>query len=265
MLELAFETFARAWGTQLTARVRVLSHATCLKVVMQSYDEYAAALPAATAMVLCTVGQLPAKAVVQFPAADALGWVHHMLGGKAAEAFPERTFTAIEHALVRRIMDDALEDLRYALGSLLVDPLVVDGVQYNSQFAQAAPTTQLMIVAEFALTVGERETRATVAIPADALLPRLGATPAAAPAGARELMQAQVHTVPVEVSLRLAEATVRPAEVLGLAVGDLIALPHPEHRPLELRVNGEPLADAAVGTSGSRRALVVVSLKENQR
>ncbi|TFV98833.1 hypothetical protein E4M00_04800 [Leifsonia flava] len=266
MLELAFETFARAWGTQMTARVRVLSHATCHRVVMQSYDEYSASLPSTTAMVLCTIGDTDAKAVVQFPASDALGWVHHMLGGHAGESFPERTFTPIELALVRRIMDDSLEDLQYALGALLVAPIAVDGVQYNSQFAQAAPTTELMIIAEFALTVGERETRATVALPAASLLPRLGSgLGAASTANARSLVEAQVQTVPVEVSLRLAEAPIRPGVVLGLAVGDVIPLPHPEHRPLQLSVNGEVLADAAVGTSGSRRALVVVSMKESPR
>ncbi|MET0975530.1 MAG: flagellar motor switch protein FliM [Leifsonia sp.] len=266
MLELAFETFARAWGTQMTAEVRVISHATCLRVTMQSYDEYAAALPSTTAMVLCTIGDTAAKAVVQFPAPDALGWVHHMLGGHAGESFPERAFTPIEHALVRRILDDALEDLQYAFGALLVDTIAVDGVQYNSQFAQAAPTNELMIVAEFALTVGERETRATVAIPASCLLPRLGSSVgSSAPGDARSLVEAQVQTVPVEVSLRLTAASVRPGDVLGLAVGDVIPLPHPEHRPLHLSVHGETLAEAAVGTSGSRRALVVVSMKESSR
>uniref|UniRef100_UPI0037045857 hypothetical protein n=1 Tax=Vibrio cidicii TaxID=1763883 RepID=UPI0037045857 len=53
VLELAFETFARQWATQLTAKVRVLSQVTCDSVAMQTYDEYAASLPATTAMVLC--------------------------------------------------------------------------------------------------------------------------------------------------------------------------------------------------------------------
>jgi flagellar motor switch protein FliM len=264
MLELAFETFARAWGTQLTARVRVLSHVECLRVGMRSYDEYAASLPAATAMVLCTVGDAAAKAVVQVPAADALGWVHHMLGGASGEDFPERTFTPIENALVRRIMDDTVEDLKYALGGLLSVPIEIDGVQYNSQFAQAAPTTELMIVAEFTLTVAERVTSASVAIPADTMIAGLGGG-TTSQEDAPGLVRAQLHAVPVDVSLRLAEAAVRPGDVLGLAVGDIIPLPHPEHRPLELTVHGKRLADAAVGTSGSRRALVVVSMKENHR
>ena len=72
VLELAFETFARQWGTQLTARVRVLCTVTCEQVVMATYDEYAGSLPAKTAMVLCTVAGLEARAVIQFPTTSAL-------------------------------------------------------------------------------------------------------------------------------------------------------------------------------------------------
>jgi len=46
--------------------------------------------------------------------------------------------------------------------------------------------------------------------------------------------------------------------VLNLAVGDILPIPHPQHRPLEVAVEGTPLARAAVGANGSRLACVVV-------
>lgn len=263
VLELAFETFARQWGTQLTAKVRVLSQVTCRSVQMQTYDEYAASLPATTAMVLCELDGVEPKGVIQFPTVAALSWVHAMLGGSGTPAVQERTFTQIEHALVRRLMDDALEDLRYSLGSLLVAPIAVDAIQYNSQFAQAAATTELMIVAGFELRVGESVADATVALPASVLLPQLGETnPTSSAEDARELVDAQLAHVPVDVSLRLAPATVRPGDVLGLAVGDVLPLPHPQHRPFDLAVGGHPVAGAALGSSGSRLACVIVRTED---
>ncbi|WIB12630.1 FliM/FliN family flagellar motor C-terminal domain-containing protein [Curtobacterium sp. MCPF17_052] len=65
--------------------------------------------------------------------------------------------------------------------------------------------------------------------------------------------------MPVGVSLRFAPATVLPAQVLGLAVGDVLPLPHPQHRPLTISVDGEPVGTAAVGANGSRLAGVVVT------
>lgn len=265
VLELAFETFARQWGTQLTAKVRVLSQVTCEQVVMTTYDEFAASLPATTAMVLCPLEGATAKAVVQFPSAAALGWVTHMLGGSANAAtdLPERKFTPIEQALVRRLMDDALEDLRYSFGSLLVTPISVGGFQYNSQFAQAAAKSDLMIVASFEIRVGESAAPATLALPAEILLPQLGETnPTSTTANARELIDSQLAAVPVEVALQFLPAQVLPSKVLDLAVGDLLALPHPAHRPLDVTIDGQTVGRAAVGANGSRLAGIIVTTEE---
>jgi flagellar motor switch protein FliM len=260
VLELAFETFARQWGTQLTANVRVVSQVSCEQVIMQSYDEYASGLPSMTAMVLCTLGSSEAKAVVQLPAAAALGWVAYMLGSVKPRPVEERKFTQIEQALMRRLFDDALEDLRYSFGPLLVTPIAVDGIQYNSQFAQAAATADLMIVASFIVRVGDTSTEATLAIPAEVLLPQLGeANPTTTVANARDLVAAQLSGVPVEVALRLTPARVTPAEILGLTVGDVLPIPHPAHRPFELAVDGQVLARGAAGANGARLAVVVVS------
>ncbi len=263
MLELAFETFARQWGTQLTAKVRLMSQVSSEQVHMNTYDEYAASLPATTAMVLCDVEGLQPKAVIQFPTSAALSWVAHMVGATGTVTAPERKFTQIEQALIRRLMDDAIEDLRYSLGSLLPRQVAVDGIQYNSQFAQAAATADLMIVATFLIHVGDNTAPATVALPADAVLAQLGeANPTSAVANALELVHAQVAQAPVDVALRLAPAKVRPGDILGLAVGDVLPLPHAHHRPLDLAVGGQSIARAAVGSNGSRLACVVVSIEE---
>ncbi|TFB60503.1 hypothetical protein E3T25_05405 [Cryobacterium sandaracinum] len=264
VLELAFETFARQWGTQLTAKVRVMSQVKCDHVLMRTYDEYASSLPATTAMVLCPVSGIPAKAVVQFPTSAALSWVSHMLGGTAVTMPPERAFTQIELALVRRLMDDALEDLRYSLGSLLVHTITVGGIQYNSQFAQAAATADLMIVASFTMRIGDASCAATVALPAEALLPQLvESAPETGSADPAELLRGQLAQVPVDVSLQLTPALVLPSVVLGLAVNDVLPLPHPQHRPLDVVVDGHTLARAAVGSNGSRLACIVIDTEES--
>lgn len=266
VLELAFETFARQWGTQLTAKVRVWSQVTFDRVLMQTYDDYAAALPATTAMVLCTLNAPSPKAVIQFSSAAALGWIDRMLGGTRPLTAPERRFTAIEQALVRQLMDDALDDLRYSFGTLLESPIAVDSIHYNSQFAQAAATTELMVVSSFTIQVGDQTTPATIAIPAELLLGRLSdSTPVEPIPEFGALMRDQLNQVPVDVSVRLASAEVRPGVILGLTVGDVLALPHPQHRPLDVTVGGHPLARAAMGAHGSRLACVIVETQEAPR
>ncbi|GER21660.1 flagellar motor switch protein FliM [Zafaria cholistanensis] len=263
VLELGFETFARQWSTQLTAKVRAKAVATSDYVLMQTYDEYVAQMPSMTVMVLCSVPGHSARIVVQFPVASALDWIARMLGGRCASV-PERKLTPLEATLVGRLTTETLEDLRYSLGSLITGPMVVEGIQHNAQFAQAAAITDLMVVAGFTLRVGQLSGSATVAIPADLLLARLGAAnPVAGTEGARELVESQLAAVPLDVALSLEPLAVRPADILALGVGDVLRLNHTRHRPFDLTVSGRTIGRAAVGTSGSRLAAHVTALEEN--
>ncbi|GAA3323823.1 flagellar motor switch protein FliM [Paeniglutamicibacter sulfureus] len=264
VLELAFETFARQWGTQLTAKIRVMSQVTLESVQMQSYDDYVAGLPPATTMVLCEAEGHGARAVIQFPAADALNWVSHMLGSPTTTHAPERKYTRIEQTLVRGLMDEALEDLHYSLGALLQQQLAVVGIHHNSQFAQAATKSEIVIAAWLRVRVGERSTLASVAVPADMLLPQLGETNPRTPVeNAAELLTEAIAGVPVDVALALGPSSVTPGMILNLAVGDVLPLPHPVHRPFELSVDGRRLGTAAAGTRSGRIAAVVVSTEES--
>ena len=261
ILEAAFDSFARQWGTQLTAKVRTKSTATTESVIVQTYDEYTASLPTVTCMVRCVLGDTTAKMVVQFPTPVALGWVARMLGGSSDKVGLERKLTPIEHALVKAVVEESLDVLAYALGPLLPAEARVESIQYNSQFAQAAAPSDLMVVVTCGVQVGETTSPVTFAIPADTLLPQLGAVnPVASSENAAELTREQVARVPVEVTVRLASVAVTPEQVLTLAVGDTIPLPHHAREPFHVTVEGQDLARAMVVRSGSRAAAQIVSL-----
>lgn len=266
VLELAFETFARQWGTQLTTKIRAGATVVTDQVTMATYDEYAAGLPATTAMVLVSLSGQEARGVIQIPSEAALFWVTRMLGGSATAHIPDRKFTQIEHALILRLMEDALEDLHYSFGALLAEVPTVDGIHFNSQFAQAAATNTLMVVAGFTLRVGERSWRATLALPADVMVQQLGSNnPSSDAAAAPAQLRAQMGGVPVDVALSLASVPVTPETILNLKVGDVLNLPHPTNRPFDLTVGGKPVAAAIGVTRGSRKAGQIVTTEETNR
>lgn len=264
VLELAFETFARQWGTLLTTNIRAVSVVVAENVTIVTYDEYAASLPPATAMVLCAIGSEEARGVIQFPTEAALFWLKRMLGGNSNGPMPSRKFTQIEQSLIERLMDDALEDLQYSFGSLLTVAPKVHTVHFNSQFAQAAATDTLMIVAELSVTIGEHKWDATVALPAEPLLKQLGTTsPRSDPADAPVHMRGQISRVPVAVELALGPVVVKPRTILNLSVGDILSLQHPVGRPFYLMLEGKPVARAVGVTHGSRRAGQIASIEES--
>lgn len=264
ILEMAFETFARQWGTQLTARVRVVSQATLTNVSMKTYDDYVRDMPSTTTMVVCEIEGIAPRAVIQFPHTDALTWIAHMLGAGGPIPEVDRKFTDVERVLIVTIIEETLSHMRHAMGRLLDVSTKIDSIQHNPQFTQAAPAAELMIVAEFDLRVGERTGKATIAIPSMALMPRLGeANPAESAEHASEKIRHHVSNALLEVSVRLAETSVSPRTFMDLQVGDILPLPHHETRPMDVLVAGNVMARGTVGKSGSRAAIQIVSTEEN--
>jgi flagellar motor switch protein FliM len=260
-LTLAFENFARQWATQLTAMTHAIVHASVDSIEVERYGEYAEELPELTTMVLLKIDELAARAVLQIAPEVALGWVGLMLGGNGSVPAPVRTFTQIESMIVRRIVDYVIEDLTYSLGDLLQGRLDVDTIQYNSQMAQATSAREYMLVTRFTVTIGEKSSPTSLAFPLDALTTKDSLSGVGL--GPSEPTRVRVDAVPVSLSVQFEPALVGPTDILGLAEGDLIRLPHPHHRPLNVAVDGHTVAGAAIGANGSRLACVIVNLEES--
>lgn len=272
LLEMAFETFGRQWGTQLTARLRAVCQISLESVTMRTYDEYVRSLPGTTAMVLCPIEQTRTTAVVQLPVGALMTWVDYLLGGPGRQDdIPERELTEIEVTLVRDLLQHALADLGYAFAAVAPLEARIRSIQYNPQFVQAVAASDPVIVASLSVHTDEREDTASMMIPADVLLAALRAgeqneTVDPEEQRARALAQAElsdgVQDVPVEVGVRFSPLTVRPADIVALAPGDVLRLNHPTSRPLDVVVDGVVLARAAAGTQGSRLACKIVTAEE---
>ncbi len=260
-LTLALENFSRQWGTQLTAMTHAVANVELESVDVERYGEYAKGLPEETTMVIVRVSELSSRGVLQFAQNTALGWVGRMLGGNASIAAPARPFTPIESAILERLIGYLLEDLAFSFGALLDSPIALDNIQFSSPTAQAAGSGQFVLVARFMVAIGDTLSPTTLAIPLDALADADPNHQKGSPASAQQTVQ--LAQVPVSLALRLASATLTPTDVLGLAEGDLIRLPHAQNRPLDVVVDDVAVAGAAVGANASRLACVIVSLEEN--
>ena len=256
------ESFARSWHTDLSAKLRSSCQVSVIDITMITYDDYIRRLPASSAMVVCSIASSPHRGVMQLSLPASLTWVARMLGGTGTRAIPERPFTPVEQALVTRLVSNALDLMRYSLGPSFPESIAVDSVQYSPQAAKAAGPTDAMVVTTLELTLDGDSSTITFALPADALARSFDepeGLPASDPVAA---LTAQIETVPVRISLQFEPTRVRPGVVLSLAEGDLIRMSHSKNRPLNLAVEGQVLAKAAVGASGSQLACVIVDTQE---
>ncbi|WP_404473047.1 flagellar motor switch protein FliM [Microbacterium aerolatum] len=257
-LELAFETFSRQWSADLSGKIRGRATVSVEYVRMLTYGEYAQSLPTTTALVVCALPDSAERMIVQFPSSAATAWIVQMVGGRPTTTADERTFTPIEQALIGALMRDAIDLLTKTMDGLLPQGISITGIQYNSQFAQVAAATEPVIVAQLSMRLGGRSVPTSVMLPAS-ILSMFRNVAASDESASPELVRRQVEETPIELALRLSPRTMLPREVLGLSVGDLVPLPHAADRPLMLLAGDQPIATAAVGTSGARLACVVTT------
>ncbi|KAB1862227.1 flagellar motor switch protein FliM [Microbacterium algeriense] len=261
-LELAFETFSRQWSAQLSAKIHVRATIAVEHVGMLTYGEYAQSLPTTTTMIVCALPDSEERLIVQLPTSAATSWIVQMVGGRATAtaASEDRTFTPIEQALIRSLVDDAIDHLTGALDGLLPAGVTMSGIQYSSQFAQVAAAGEPVIVARFSMRLAGRTVPLSVMLPASILAGFTVRPSDSERSAAPSLVRRQVEVAPVELSLRLAPRSVLPREVLDLSVGDVLTFPHSADRPLVLAVGDQTVATAAVGSSGARLACVVATI-----
>ncbi|MGB3731792.1 flagellar motor switch protein FliM [Microbacterium sp.] len=260
MLEVAFETFSRQWGSRLSARVHSRAHASLEQLSLLTYDDYARTLPATTTMVVYALPESDERIVVQLPLSLAIEWIMQMLGGRVDASPDERPLTPIEQALVRGLMGDGGDALTTALDGLLPAGISIASIQHSPLFAQVAGPNDLVIVARLSLRSSGSTSDVTVMLPASVVLDAFAVGRAeAADAAVPGLVRSHIERTPIELALRLTPRPVLPREILDLAVGDVLTFPHPADRPLELTVDGVPIATAAVGASGARLACVITA------
>ena len=274
-IEMASETFARQWGTQLTSRLRVLCGVTLDSVQMMSYDEYIATLGDPTLIGVGTAHNGRGLAVLQIPLETTLLWIDYLLGGPGLDgAVAPREHTEIETNLLMNMLQTNLGDLRYAFAAVTELDVKLKSFQYSPQFAQLVPASEPVIVVSYNVVSGERSDRATFMLPAEAMLDSLRAGERTEVQTELERREARVakqrvvesmQGVPMDVAVRLRPLTISPRDVINVQVGELIMLNHSVTRPLDVVVDGKVLAHAVAGANGRQLACQVVDFEENER
>jgi flagellar motor switch protein FliM len=265
-LELTFEAFARQWAALLTAGLRSLTTVTLTSVEELSYDEYVARLHTPTMVNVLSLAPLPGVGFLEWSMTSAMVCVERLLGGPGTGPQPQRPLTDIEAGLLGRLVARVLDELRGAFEPVARMTPEVSGVEYSPAFMQAAPATDVLIVAGFALRIGEIEGAATLALPFAGLFPLLEiAVGSNGPAGHRPVpptpalrINDRLVAVPVDVSVAFAPTVLSPPAVAGLAVGDVVRLAHPLTAPLRITAADVVFAHAVPGRRGRNLACRVV-------
>ena len=268
LLHIAFDTFARQASTVLTSALRSVCHVELVSVDQVAYAEYVDTLGDLTYMTMFSMEPVPHPGVLVTPLPVTMTCIDNLLGGSGTGPQPARPLTDLESAVVGRLYERLIAEVRYAFSSLVtLDPRVT-AVEYSPQLAQVASSSDIMVVARFQLGMGEALHPLSLCMSFSGLLPVLKVAASTDNVNdrdrlrreeARTRLTAGLQDIPVDVSVRFRATGADPLELAGLQVGDVVRLEHPAQAPLDVTAAGVVFAHVTPGSQGRRLAALVVA------
>jgi flagellar motor switch protein FliM len=266
VMQIAQEAFARQATTILTTFLRAGARLELVGIEQFSYDDYVVTLPDPVFISTFSLEPLAGKGMLAYPLDIAMAIVDHMLGGSGSAEQPNRPMTAMETTITNHLLDRLLDEFAASFGTITAIQPALLGHEYNPQLAQAAAGSDTVMVASFTMAVGNREGEATLVLPFssfaqalnNAASPQLSESALLKRKRAAEALTARLNLVPVDVSVRFAPLSVSSADLLSLAVGDVLLLRHPPDAPLEVTTNDVTFAYAIASNHRRRLAAAIV-------
>jgi len=266
VLQIAQEAFSRQATTHLTSMLRTGARLELAGIEQFSYDDYVATLPEPIFIATFTIEPLAGKGMLAYPLDMAMASVDHMLGGSGAAEQPNRPMTGMETAIHGHLLDRLLDEFAASFAHITTVQPEIDSIEYNPQLAQAASGSDTVMVASYAMAIGQREGQATLVLPFssfaqalnNAASPQLSESALRKRKRAAEALAARLNLVPVDVSVRFAPLTVSSDDLLSLAVDDVLLLRHPRDSPLEVTTNDVTFAYAIASNHRRRLAAAIV-------
>jgi flagellar motor switch protein FliM len=266
VLQIAQEAFARQATTILTTFLRAGARLELNGIEQFPYDDYVQTLPNPVFISTFSLEPMAGKGMLAYPLDIAMAVVDHMLGGSGTADQPSRPMTAMETTISNHLLGRLLKEFAASFATITEIQPALLGHEYNPQLAQAASGSDTVMVASFSMAVGSREGEATLVLPFssfaqalnNAASPQLSESALAKRKRAAEALTARLNLVPVDVSVRFAPLTVSSADLLSLAVGDVLLLRHPPDAPLEVTTNDVTFAYAIASNHRRRLAAAIV-------
>lgn len=262
-LDLVHERFTELLRATLHGELRRVPAITAVPMRAQSYGEFIGELAAPVHVTVVDMKPLGGHALVTIDASLVGIFVDALFGGGSVKPGADsRSFTATEERLVDRIV--VLLLAAYARSWHDVAILAPERLRTETQprFVQLADADDVVYCARFSIDIGSGGGALQVCLPRSLLAPLRDRLQAPAREDTRapgETWRAPLvdgmQSVEVELTVDLAQCSLRLSELLKMQPGDLFSIDIPERVVAE--VNGIPMFDCRYGIAGGHYALSV--------
>jgi len=269
-LNMLHENFARLLNTYLSAHLRALVHINVASVDQLTYEEFIRSLPNPSVIGIFNMRPLKGNVILELNPNIVFSIIDRLFGGPGLPPAKTRPLTDIEEAIVRRVMNKALESFQEAWKQVIAIEPRLEVIETNPQFTQIVPPNDMVVIITLQAKIGQAEGLINICIPylvLEPIMSKLTTTFWVASAVSKQAMPEHINALQrkleralIPMVVELGKITVTVQELLELSVGDVLQLETKVGNDLSVIIGQKEKFYCKPGISGKKVAVQITEI-----
>ena len=262
------ESFARGFATHLSTRLRSLVDIDLTSVDQLTYSEFIMSMADPSAVYIFNIKELEGDAILEISPQLVLYIIDRSFGGEGGVIQEAREITIIEQNVMKKIVDNALEQLVRAWQNITPLTLELRDFETNPQLIQISPPGETAIMISFEVKISDFSSLLNLCFPyfvLEDVMPKLSAQHQIAHNQKKRshhdenIVKHKLRKTDIPVSVSLGNTELSLREVLDLEKGDIIRLDNRLDQMLEVTVGDTAKFRGKPGLYRGHKAVQIVS------
>lgn len=262
-LQAVHEAFAESLSSYLVTRLQTNVGINVVSVDQLFYSEFVMSVANPSCLYLFRIVESDALAIVEYSPSLVLAMVSRMLGGVNTSEKATRPITKIEQSIMKGVVTRTLTDLQRSWKSISDLSFKSERYETEADFAQIAPTSEIVLVVTFEVVISEEKYLMSVCFPTFALeevLVKLNvqhfSTIDNKSAGEwTDQLLKNIGLTSLGATAYLGDASLTLRDLMSLQVGDVLRTNIPITAEIELVIGGRARAWGRPGVSNGNAAV----------
>jgi len=243
-LYLLHDLFAYSLSSSLPLFLRAVSEVNLISVEQQSYADYMKGLSDPTTIFSVSASTMRGVFVIEINTSIALPIVDRMLGGDGQMPKELRSATELELSILEGFLKMVTESYSEAWNQIIEFETDIVGRETHPQLVQVVAPNEVVVTAVYQLLIGEAQGLMSFCLPVSMLEPVIeqfsqnaqNSNDKTSPEATHHLLR-KLSNVRFTVSTELEKTPAAVADLMELAVGDVLRTNHRVDKPVNLSIN----------------------------
>ena len=269
-LFMLHESFSRLLNTYLSTQLRTMVKVEVASVEQLTYQEFVQSLANPSVISILAVPPLKGNIIMEINTEIAFAFIERVFGGEGNGSVKPRVLTDIEEVVMRSFIDTAMDELREAWANVIAFKPSLEATEFNPQFTQIVPPTDMVVIVTIQMKVGEVEGMMNICIPylvLEPIMSKLTTTFWVASSVTKEndpqaveILQRKIEHTEVPVVVEMGRIDISIREFLTLGFGDVLQMDTKVDDDLKCMVGKRPKFYCRPGTSGKKMAVQITKV-----